>query len=165
MLNNHKTPPSLDELKKITKPIRNVNIEYQEKLSFLEKTAMWVTDRVGTFGFFLIIFTWTILWLLWNTLGPAEYKFDPYPAFVLWLFISNVIQIFLMPLLLTGQNLQGKHAETRAEIDFEINIKAEKEIEAILLHLEHQAKNIEKILETLEIPPAKNKKPATKKTA
>jgi uncharacterized membrane protein len=57
----------------------------------------------------------------------------------LWLFLSNLIQIFLMPLIMVGQNLQGRHAEARAEADFEVNTKAEREIEAILLHLEAYA--------------------------
>jgi uncharacterized membrane protein len=39
-----------------------------------------------------------------------------------------MIQIFLMPLIMVGQNLQGKHSEIRAENDYEINLKAEKEI-------------------------------------
>ena len=60
--------------------------------------------------------------------APKEFRFNPYPAFVLWLFISNMIQIFLMPLIMVGQNLQGKHSEIRAENDYEINLKAEKEI-------------------------------------
>ena len=64
--------------------------------------------------------------------------FDPYPAFVLWLFLSNMIQICLMPLIMVGQNLQGRHAEARAEADFEVNTKAERQIETILLHLERQ---------------------------
>ena len=42
--------------------------------------------------------------------APTDLRFDPYPAFVLWLFISNMIQIFLMPLLMVGQNLQAKRA-------------------------------------------------------
>ena len=67
----------------------------------------------------------------WNMFAPAAYRFDPYPAFVLWLFISNMIQIFLMPLIMVGQNLQGKHSEIRAENDYEINLKAEKEIAAL----------------------------------
>lgn len=60
--------------------------------------------------------------------APAAYRFDPYPAFVFWLFISNMIQIFLMPLIMVGQNLQGRHAEIRSENDYEVNLKAEKEI-------------------------------------
>jgi uncharacterized membrane protein len=49
-----------------------------------------------------------------------------------------------------GQNLQGRHAEARAEADFEVNTKAEREIETILLHLENQNKGILEILNKLE---------------
>ena len=37
-----------------------------------------------------------------------------------------------------GQNIQGAHAEARAEHDLEVNIKAEREIEIVLSHLEYQ---------------------------
>ena len=139
-----------EELSALRKPIRNVNVRHKESLSALEKIAVKVTDYVGSMGFFLIIFAWTLLWLGWNTLAPQNLRFDPFPAFVLWLFISNMIQIFLMPLIMIGQNLQGRHAEKRAESDFEVNIRAEKEIEVILLHLAHQNELIMKILKNIE---------------
>ena len=41
-----------------------------------------------------------------------------------------------MPLLMVGQNLQARHTEIRSEADFETNLKAERETEAILQHLE-----------------------------
>ena len=140
-----------EELKKLRKPIRNINILHKESLSLLETFAVKLTDHVGSIGFFLIIFAWTILWLGWNTIAPKEWRFDPFPAFVLWLFVSNVIQIFLMPLIMIGQNLQGRHAENRAESDFEVNIRAEKEIEVILLHLEHENELIMEILKNITI--------------
>ena len=140
----------LEDLKKLRKPLRNINIERKEKLTTLEKLALVITETVGTMGFFFIIFVWTVAWLLWNTLAPVPLRFDPFPAFVLWLFISNMIQIFLMPLIMVGQNLQGKHAEARAESDFDVNVKAEREIETILLHLENQNELILKILHHLE---------------
>src|SRR5690349_4438380 len=139
-------PPSVKELKALRKPVRNVNANYEQSLSRLERVALWITDHVGTMGFFLVIFTWTVSWLAWNALAPKPLRFDPFPAFVLWLFISNMIQIFLMPLIMVGQNLLGRHAEGRAESDYEVNVKAEREIEAILLHLEAQTTNIEKLL-------------------
>ena len=98
----------------------------------------------------LIIFLWTILWLGWNIFAPDALRFDPYPAFVLWLFISNMVQILLMPLIMVGRNLQGRHAEARAEADFEVNTKAELEIETILLHLERQNELNLKIINHLE---------------
>ena len=143
-------PKSLDELKSLRKPIRNANIATRQKLSKLDTLALWITQRVGTMGFFFIIFIWTVSWLGWNSLGPEKSRFDPYPAFVLWLFISNMIQIFLMPLIMIGQNLQSNHAEARAEADFDVNTKAELEIETILMHLENQNKIILEILGKLE---------------
>ncbi|MDR3668493.1 MAG: DUF1003 domain-containing protein [Ignavibacteriaceae bacterium] len=139
-----------EELKKLRKPISNVNVKHRQSLSKLEKLAVVVTDAVGSMGFFFVILVWTLIWLGWNTLAPSGARFDPFPAFVLWLFISNVLQIFLMPLIMIGQNLQGRHAEKRAESDFEVNVRAEKEIEVILLHLENQNNLILKILDKME---------------
>ncbi|MEK7074702.1 MAG: DUF1003 domain-containing protein [Patescibacteria group bacterium] len=144
------TPLSFEELKSLRKPLRNVNTERREKLTILDTFALLVTRRIGTMGFFLIIFCWTVSWLVWNMLGPDELRFDPYPAFVLWIFISNMIQISLMPLIMVGQNLQARHAEAKAQVDFEINSKAEREIEAILQHLENQNNFLVTIIDRLE---------------
>lgn len=116
----------------------------------MDKLALLVTDRIGTMGFFFIIFAWTLIWLGWNIFAPKKLRFDPYPAFVFWLFISNLIQLHLMPLLLIGQNLQGKHAELWAEHDFETDRKAEQEIETILNHLSNQEKLLQEIREKLK---------------
>ena len=148
-MNKSKLREAHEELKKLRKPIRNINVLHKESLSLLETFAVKLTDYVGSIGFFLIIFGWTVLWLGWNTIAPKEWRFDPFPAFVLWLFISNVIQICLMPLIMIGQNLQGRHAENRAESDFEVNVRAEKEIEVILLHLAHQNELILEILKNI----------------
>jgi uncharacterized membrane protein len=50
-----------------------------------------------------------------------------------------------------GQNVQGRHSELRAESDFEINVKAEQEIELILHHLEYQNAVLITMLEKLGI--------------
>lgn len=144
------TPLSLAQLKKLRTPIKNPNAVHKEHLTGLERLAVWITDHVGTMGFFGVIFLWTVLWLSWNIFAPRTLQFDPFPAFVFWLFISNMIQIFLMPLIMIGQNLQGRHAEGRAEADFEVNVKAEREVETILMHLENQQEITLKILKELE---------------
>jgi len=97
----------------------------------LNRLALWITRRVGSMGFFLLIFSWTAFWLLWNMFAPKSVRFDPYPGFVLWLFISNMIQLFLMPLIMIGQNLQGRGAEERAKGDYKVNLKSESEIQEI----------------------------------
>jgi uncharacterized membrane protein len=141
--------------KRAAKPVKNANDIQEASYSSLEKIAIKITDKVGSMGFFLIILTWTVSWTGYNILatevpGLGLKSFDPFPAFVAYLLISNVIQILLMPLIMVGQNLQGRHSETRAELDFEINQKAEKEVMVILEHLEHQSDLILQLMKHLD---------------
>ena len=132
------TPPPLAAVLARRKPLVNPHKIVAERLTRLQRVAVWITDHVGSMGFFLLIAGWTFLWLSWNLLAPPALQFDPPMAFVLWLFMSNVLQILLMPLIMVGQNVQGRHSEMRAEHDLEVNVKAEQEIEVILRHLEYQ---------------------------
>ena len=131
-------------------PTRNVNVELERSLSPTDRLAVWVTDRVGSMGFFFIVGAWTILWLGWNTVGPAQLRFDPGPAFAVWLFISNLLQLHLMPLIMVGQNLQDRYSEIRAEADFEVNKRAEAEVQAVLAHLTSQNELMLEILKRIE---------------
>ena len=120
---------------------RNVNVVYEKSLNTLDRLAIAITNRVGSFGFFLIILGWTIVWTSYNILAsevPLLHlrAFDPFPAFVAYLLISNVIQILLMPLIMVGQNLQGRHSETRAELDFQVNLKNEISLTEVLRRLD-----------------------------
>ena len=143
-------PMSLAEFRRRRTPPRHINAELKAKLTPLQRLAVWITSHVGTMGFFLAIFTWTALWLGWNLLAPRRLQFDPPMAFVFWLFISNMIQILLMPLIMVGQNIQGEHAEARAEYDLEVNVKAEREIEVILTHLEDQNALLLKMMQRID---------------
>src|SRR3989454_11876652 len=78
-------------------PSRNVNVELARSLSPSERLAVWVTDRVGSMSFFFAIAIWTILWLGWNTLGPAELRLDPGPSCLTWWRLSNPPQLHPMP--------------------------------------------------------------------
>lgn len=131
-------PLPLAELLHQRKPVRNANAEYQDRMSRLERVAVFVTNHVGTMGFFLIIMVWTLLWLGWNFLAPPRLRFDPPMGFVFWLFISNLIQLHLMPLIMVAQNLQERHSEIRAQSEYELSVSSEREIETILRHLEYQ---------------------------
>ena len=146
----NKEPLSLDEFKAKRDKMVKAFTKAEVKSTVLDNIAVWITNHVGSMGFFLIIFLWTTIWLGWNMFAPKEARFDPYPAFVLWLFISNMIQLFLMPLIMIGQNVQSKQSDLRAEADLRINTKAEFEIETILSHLEYQNNLILTILKDIE---------------
>lgn len=111
----------------------NVNAEHRARLSVNERIALAVTERIGTMA---AVYALTLVmagWMLWQQ--SASRPFDPYP-FMFLLFCSNVIQILLMPLIMVGQNLQGRHAELRAEHDLAVDIAAEAEIRAMQAKLD-----------------------------
>ena len=117
--------PKFAEIDRKFGPARNVSVELARSLSPTDRLAVWVTDRVGSMAFFFAVAIWTILWLGWNTAGPVEFRFDPGPAFAVWLFFSNLLQLHLMPLIMVGQNLQDRYGELVASADFDISQRTE----------------------------------------
>lgn len=131
-------PPTLAELRATRPPIVHTHREVRNSFSFFENLAIQITRGVGSVGFFFILLFWTLVWFMWNLYAPSHLRFDPAPAFVIWLIVSNIIQLVLLPLIMVGQNLEGRFGERRAQADFEINKKSEHEIEVVIAHLENQ---------------------------
>jgi uncharacterized membrane protein len=143
------SPLSLEEIRAQRSILRNPIQELKLTLSPLERFAMRMTRHVGSMGFFILLLIWTSVWLLWNVLAPLNLRFDPGPAFVVWLFMSNLIQLVLLPLVMVAQNIEGKVSDQRARADFEINQKSEQEIEVIIAHLENQNGLIKELMEKI----------------
>mgnify|MGYP001617389221 CR=1 FL=1 len=130
---------TVNDLRKEFNPIKNPNVIHRSHMSQLDKLALMVTNTVGTMGFFFACVLLVIIPIIFSsTLSVVQY------------ISSGILQLILLPLILVGQNLQGRHAELRAQHDFETNVKAEKEIETILLHLEKQDNMMLEILQRIE---------------
>lgn len=135
---NQALPLSIKEVQERRVPLRDVSKTEAANTSKADRLALWITSTVGTMKFFIILVGWTVLWLGWNLLAPKEMQFDPPSAFVFWLFISNLIQLMLMPLIMIGQNVIGREVEANSANDLEVNIKTERETDVVLRHLEYQ---------------------------
>jgi uncharacterized membrane protein len=109
--------------------MENINKQHKESLSITEKIASVITTAVGTFTCF-IIFTLLACFSL-----PAVIASDSTIIWVQWI-TQTFLQLVLLPLIMVGQNLQSRHSEMRAEEDFRVNVKAEKEIETIIKKLD-----------------------------
>ncbi len=107
----------------VAKGVRNPNDIHREHLSTLDRFAMWITELINV-KFFLWTAGISIVWIVWNLVSPSDWRFDPAPNYQFWLFLSNFLQLLLMPLILVGQNLQGRHAEARTESDYQVNMEA-----------------------------------------
>lgn len=126
---------------------QNVNVKHRETLKLQDRIALFTTKIIGTMYavYFFIVFMSG--WMLWQTFYASK-PFDPFP-FAFLLFLGNIVQLLLMPLIMVGQNLQGRHAEIRTEEEYRTTISSYQDIEQILLHLSEQDKQMEKQLSLL----------------
>ncbi|GAA4133843.1 DUF1003 domain-containing protein [Actinomadura keratinilytica] len=71
---------------------------------------------LGTARFLVYMTVFIAVWLAWNSLGPAELRFDPYPFIFLTLMLS-VQASFAAPLILLAQNRQDYRDRVQYEQD------------------------------------------------
>jgi len=135
------TPIPLGELRKLKKPV-NANIKHKESLSLLDRVAVVITSVVGTM-WCAIAFTLLALVSLPDAIHGGK------ATIISWV-AQTFLQLVLLSVIMVGQNLQNKHSEARAEADFDVNIKAELEVETILQHLENQNETMLEILKKID---------------
>lgn len=106
----------------------NVDQEFKEGLSFGEKAS----DAVARFGgswLFIGLFSLMIsIWILFN--GSHNKAFDPFPFIFLNLFLS-CIAAFQAPIIMMSQNRQSEKDRLRDIADYQVNLKAELEIQEL----------------------------------
>jgi CRP/FNR family cyclic AMP-dependent transcriptional regulator len=115
-----------DELLR-TRVSRNVNEEMQVHSTPLQKIADWIAWFSGSMPFLMINGGWFIIWVILNTFPVGIPAFDPYPFGLLTMIVS-LEAIFLSCFVLISQNRQAEKDHVRADIEYEVNIKAELEI-------------------------------------
>ena len=101
------------------------------KRTFGQKAADILTVFAGSWTF-IILFTFVLVfWIILNTVWIIFWRsWDPYPFILLNLLLSCLAAI-QAPIILMSQNRQSQKDRLRAEYDYEVNKKAEKEIREI----------------------------------
>jgi CRP/FNR family transcriptional regulator, cyclic AMP receptor protein len=115
-----------DELLR-TRVSRNVNEEMEEHTTPLLRIADWIAWFSGSMQFLILNGAWFIIWISINTLPIPVEHFDPFPFGLLTMIVS-LEAIFLSCFVLISQNRQAQKDKVRADIEYEVNIKAELEI-------------------------------------
>jgi uncharacterized membrane protein len=115
-----------DELLR-TRVSRNVNEEMEEHSTPLQHIADWIAWFSGSMPFLIINAAWFIIWISLNTLNLGVPAFDPYPFGLLTMIVS-LEAIFLSCFVLVSQNRQAEKDRVRADIEYEVNVKAELEV-------------------------------------
>jgi CRP/FNR family transcriptional regulator, cyclic AMP receptor protein len=112
--------------------MRNPNELIDEQETFGERIADHVASFGGswtfiiTFGITLLVYVGLNVYLL----AHRGKTWDPYPFILLNLFLSMLAAI-QAPVIMMSQNRQDSRDRLRSELDFEVNRRAESEIQAL----------------------------------
>ena len=119
MTNPHTPYPWIAEREK-TGP----RLTKDEQIGFNGRFAVFITHKFGSMGMFYILVIWMFGWMILATAGFGIFRDDPYP-FTFLLFLSNLVQLFALPILAVGQQVLSRASDKQAEQTF-------KDTEAIL---------------------------------
>ncbi len=112
-----------------TRAARNANEVIEEQFTFGERIA----DSVARFGgswSFIILFGVTLA--VYSTINVVlqNRAWDPYPFILLNLFLSMLAAI-QAPVIMMSQNRQDLKDRVRSELDYQVNLRAESEIQSL----------------------------------
>ncbi|MCB1552572.1 MAG: DUF1003 domain-containing protein [Xanthomonadales bacterium] len=115
-----------DELLR-TRVSRNLNAEIVDKISLLDRVADAISWFSGSMPFLFLNAAIFAVWIFINSVQVGVAFFDPYPFGLLTMAMS-IEAIFLSCFVLISQNRQAEKDRVRADIEYEVNIKAELEV-------------------------------------
>ncbi|MEY3715312.1 MAG: hypothetical protein RL155_187 [Actinomycetota bacterium] len=103
---------------------------------------------IGTAKFLVYMTFFVLAWVLWNTFGPSEMRFDSYPFIFLTLLLSLQAS-YAAPLILLAQNRQAdrdrvtsQEDRARDERNLAVTEFMVREIAAMRKELVHEIKEI-----------------------
>ncbi len=129
---------------------RNPNELIDERETFGERVA----DRVASFGgswTFIILFGMVLMVYTTINVILRGRAWDPYPFILLNLFLSMLAAI-QAPVIMMSQNRQDARDRLRSELDFDVNRRAESEIQSLSRKVNFLHDKIDDLDERLRTP-------------
>ncbi|MBM3247306.1 DUF1003 domain-containing protein [Candidatus Pacearchaeota archaeon] len=112
--------------------------QFHERRTLGQKAADKLTSFAGSWGFLVWLTIFVIIWMAINVYFFVESPWDPYP-FILLNLVLACLAVFQAPIILMSQNRQEQKDRIKADYDYKVNIKAEREVE----EMQKQLKRIE----------------------
>jgi hypothetical protein len=116
----------------------NVNQTHKEKLGPLDRFGVVITRAVGTM---VAAILFTILALISL---PAALASHNTIVIVAWI-AQTFLQLVLLPIIIVGQNIQGKHTEVMADEEFKTTQTTYKDLEHLILVNKEQLDLLQKL--------------------
>lgn len=105
---------------------RNTNLAFDSDMTFGERLADHVASFGGSWKFIILFGVFLGLWVALN-LVLARAAFDPYPFIFLNLMLS-MLAALQAPVIMMSQNRQATKDRLKADLDYQVNLKAELEV-------------------------------------
>ena len=109
--------------------------KHRETLTFGQRIADKVANGMGSWAFIIGQTIFFIIWITLNVIGFIRH-WDVYP-FILLNLIFSTQAAYAAPIIMMAQNRQSQRDRIQADNDYQTNIEAKKEIEALQIHLNH----------------------------
>jgi uncharacterized membrane protein len=116
---------------------RNANEVIEEEYTFGERVADGVASFGGSWPFIILVGVAFVIYTSTN-IALKSRAWDPYPFILLNLFLSMLAAI-QAPVIMMSQNRQDKKDRLRSELDFDVNRRAESEIQNLSRKLNRMA--------------------------
>jgi uncharacterized membrane protein len=129
---------------------KNINNEFDEKLTLGQSIADNVASFGGSWKFIIIFGSIIFSWILINTLILIRKPFDPYP-FILLNLVLSCLAALQAPVIMMSQNRQTAKDRYQSEHDYQINLKAELEIRHLHEKIDFITHQWVKLMETQEM--------------
>ena len=120
---------------------RNVNEVVEEQMTLGERVADRVADTIGSWRFIIIQSMLIVLWIILNVVAWVEH-WDPYP-FILMNVMLSFQAAYAGPVIMMSQNRQSAKDRLAAEIDHQVNTKAEFEIGLLMRRLDELERTLD----------------------
>ena len=128
--------------------LKNWHQQHRETLSFGSRIADKVATGMGSWRFIIIQTIIVVVWMGLN-IWAFVYHWDPYPFILLNLLFSTQAA-YAAPIIMMAQNRQNERDRIQAQADYQTNIDAKKEIEALTLKLNQlEVEKLDKIIAML----------------
>jgi len=124
---------------------RNINEVIEEEATFGERIADSVARFGGSWTFIILFGLALAAYTTMNVLLKGS-AWDPYPFILLNLFLSMLAAV-QAPVIMMSQNRQDTKDRLRGELDFEVNKRAETEIQGVAGKLHELTEKIEDLEE------------------
>jgi uncharacterized membrane protein len=129
-------------------PVRDLNREVDRKQTLPERIGADFARLVGSWVFVLAQIGLMAVWVVLNAIGSLAH-WDGYPFHLLNLVFS-LEAVLWASLILMALNRMYDRDRLRAQHDYELDVKAEEELKALMNHLMHQDEILLQIVNRLD---------------